>query len=85
MATILLFIFFLLGIYAYPYTVTPATAEEEPAALFKKHCSACHPNAAKIPRDTNIMKILRDPPPFMPRFDKEKLSDSDARKIEHYI
>jgi cytochrome c peroxidase len=78
---IVLFIFFLLGIYTHPYTVTPVAAEEEPVALFKKHCAACHPNAAKLNRATNIIEILRDPPLFMPRCQKERVSDSDATKM----
>jgi mono/diheme cytochrome c family protein len=53
--------------------------------LFKKHCSACHHDAVKLKSVKNITDIIRNPPDVMPRFDKNKVSDSGVKEIVEYI
>jgi mono/diheme cytochrome c family protein len=63
-----------------------ATAAHAPngAELYKKHCSACHPDATRLP-DERIVEIMRNPPSPMPTFDNGKVSDRDADAISAYI
>ncbi len=66
--------------------VSPAMAAQAPngAELYKKHCSACHPDATRL-SDSHIVEIMRNPPSPMPTFDKDKVSDRDADAIADYI
>ncbi len=54
------------------------------AELYKKHCSACHPDATRL-SDSRIVETMRNPPSPMPIFDKDKVSDRDAEAIADYI
>jgi mono/diheme cytochrome c family protein len=54
------------------------------AALHKKHCSACHPSAARM-SGARIVETMRNPPPAMPAFDNGKISDRDADALANYI
>ena len=54
-------------------------------ALFKKHCSMCHPHAAKLKSINDIVGKIRNPSPYMPRVSEHKISDSDAKRIADYI
>lgn len=54
-------------------------------ALFKEKCSSCHPNATRISRNKNILKTIRNPPPYMPVFDEDRIPDKDAKKIAEYV
>lgn len=62
-------------------------AEEQQTgeALFKAKCAACHPKAEKITGKRSIIRIMRNPPPYMPVFDDERIPEKDAREIEDYI
>jgi mono/diheme cytochrome c family protein len=53
--------------------------------LYKRHCSACHRDAAKLKAVKNIGEIIRDPPAVMPGFGKDKLSDRGVEEIANYI
>jgi mono/diheme cytochrome c family protein len=53
--------------------------------LFKRHCSACHRDAAKLKAVKNITDIIRNPPDVMPGFDKNKISDLGVKEIADYI
>ena len=53
-------------------------------AMYKKHCSVCHPSAARM-SGARIVEIMRYPPPAMPTFDNDKISDRDADAIANYI
>jgi mono/diheme cytochrome c family protein len=77
-STVFFFVFILIS--------SPGIAERASngAAMYKKHCSACHPNAAKM-SGVRIVEIMRYPPPAMPTFDNDKISDRDADVISHYI
>jgi hypothetical protein len=55
------------------------------AALFNKHCSACHHEAGKMRADANIVENMRNPLPAMPRFDRDKINDRDALAIADFI
>lgn len=57
-------------------------------ALFKKHCSSCHPKAdnfVNFHKLEDIIDTMRNPPGPMPEFDEEKISEHDALKIAAYI
>lgn len=53
--------------------------------LFKRHCSACHHDAAKLKTVKNITDIIRNPPDVMPAFEKNKISDLGVQEIADYI
>jgi mono/diheme cytochrome c family protein len=53
--------------------------------LYKRHCSACHLDAAKLKAVKNIVEIIRYPPAVMPDFDKDKISDRGVQEIADYI
>jgi mono/diheme cytochrome c family protein len=53
--------------------------------LFKKHCSACHRDAAKLKSTKNLVGKMRNPSAMMPKFDKDKISDREAEEIAGYI
>ncbi|HUK99428.1 MAG TPA: cytochrome c [Nitrospirota bacterium] len=53
--------------------------------LYKKHCSACHPKAARLKSRKNIVAKMRNPMSFMPAFDEKKISNENAKKIDDYI
>ncbi len=36
--------------------------------LYKKKCSACHPDAKKITAQKGIIELMGNPPPYMPAF-----------------
>jgi cytochrome c6 len=71
-------------------------------ALFKEHCSMCHPDGGnvmnakktlrKADRDAHnvktpadVVKLMRKPGSGMTAFDKNAISDADAKKIAEYI
>jgi mono/diheme cytochrome c family protein len=68
------------------FIISSSMAADAPngAALFRKHCSLCHPSAAMM-TGRRIVKLMRYPPPGMPTFNNDKLSDSDAAAIADYI
>ena len=66
-------------------TVGAAATQDAGEALFKKHCSACHPKASKLKSVTGMVNKMRNPPPYMPSFDEYKISDNEAQKIADYI
>lgn len=53
--------------------------------LYKRYCSACHRDAAKLKTVKNMVEIIRDPPAVMPKFDKDKISDRGVKEIADYI
>lgn len=54
-------------------------------ALYKKHCSACHPDAARLRSHKNIMILINNPPPGMPKFNEDRISENDMNAIVDYI
>jgi mono/diheme cytochrome c family protein len=73
-------------IFSVIFIASQGMAADSPngSALFKLHCSMCHPNAA-VMRDSLIVEIMRNPKKDMPKFDKNKISDKDAAAIADYI
>lgn len=55
------------------------------AELYRKHCSACHPDAGMLRETKDILRAMTSPPPFMPSFGEEKISQNNAKKIAEYI
>jgi len=53
--------------------------------LYKRHCSACHRDAAELKAVNNVGEIIRNPPGVMPNFDKDKISDRGVKEIADYI
>jgi mono/diheme cytochrome c family protein len=53
--------------------------------LFKKHCSGCHRDPARLKQVEDIASQMRNPPVSMPQFGKDKISDIDAGEIADYI
>ncbi len=81
-------VFFLLSLFLIPAAVS---LSGEPsfgpngAALYHKHCWACHRDPNKLKADANIIDIMRNPMPTMPKFDRDKINDPDARAIVDFI
>jgi len=67
--------------------VALCNADEQPngAALYQKHCVICHPDGSKLRSDISLLNGIRRPPPGMPPFEQEKLSDRDVRAIGEYL
>ena len=76
-------IFFILNTAASPAGVAICGPRGE--VLYKRHCSACHRDAAKLKSLKNIIEIIRNPPDVMPGFDKDKISDRGVKEIADYI
>ncbi len=54
--------------------------------LFKKHCSSCHRDPARLKHVKDIIAFgMRNPPAPMPQFGKDKISDIEAGEIADYI
>lgn len=67
------------------FTGTAApTAQESGETLYKRHCASCHP-VRSLKDSPDIIRSMRNPVAFMPRFDETKVSDADARMISDYI
>ncbi len=66
-------------------SAAPLSNKSRGAVLFAKHCTACHPDAARIKPNVNIVKFMRDPVPPMPSFRSDKISDEDAQSIAAFI
>lgn len=62
-----------------------APRESIGAALYKKSCSGCHPDAGKLKSENNIIELMRHPPAAMPAFGQDKISDQNAQSIAEYI
>jgi mono/diheme cytochrome c family protein len=62
-----------------------STNDSRGAVLYKKHCSGCHGDAAKIKLSVNIVKFMRDPVPPMPSFSVEKITENDAQLIADFV
>lgn len=54
-------------------------------ALYKKHCSACHPNASVFRSQRIIMRSVTNPPPGMPKFDEDRISKNSMKALVDYI
>lgn len=69
-----------------PKRTAPVSSDETNiAAIYKTHCSACHPDAGKIKTVANIVEMMRTPPPAMPTFSRDKINDNAARAVADYI
>ncbi len=79
---ILTFIFVCASIAVSEPSLSPRASGSE---LFNKHCAACHPNAALIKPEADIVAIMRNPVPPMPTFKSDKVSDDDAQSIAAFI
>lgn len=62
-----------------------AVAQTVGEMLFEKHCAGCHPNGKKLTMAGPLRDSLRKPPPRMPAFDEDTLTDDEARAIGEYI
>ncbi|MHB8845039.1 MAG: c-type cytochrome [Nitrospirota bacterium] len=62
-----------------------AAAQSDGAALYRKHCSTCHPQALTTGSTADLFGIVRTPPPGMPAYGEDKLSDLDVRAIGEYL
>ena len=62
-----------------------AAAPLDGAALYKKHCAVCHPDTSRLALDDPLAETLREPPPGMPAYGEDKLSELEARAIESYL
>ncbi len=81
------------------FKVTPATeaakAADEPAAVYKAKCAACHlPTAAKFydPAKTDeehVQVILKgkkgEKPPYMPGFGDKGMTEPEAKALADYM
>jgi len=82
---ILLLTFIALFVFISNNTTIIAATQDTGEALYKKHCSACHPRASKLKSVKGMIAIMRNPPPYMPGFGEDKISVGDAKKISDYI
>jgi mono/diheme cytochrome c family protein len=64
-----------------------AASKDTGEALFKKHCFVCHPHVSKLKRLSlkEILDTIKNPSPYMPIFDENKIPDDDAKRIADYI
>ena len=76
-----------LTLFAFISHDTTIMAETQDAgnALYKKHCSACHPRAYTLKSVKGMVDKMRNPPPYMPGFGEDKISVENAKKIADYI
>ncbi len=82
------FFAFILSLTVLGFSTVPAapvSSKSRGAELFERHCTACHPDAARIKADANIVAFMREPVPPMPAFRSEKISEADAQAIAAFI
>lgn len=66
--------------------IPPCSGEQKSGEdLFNRNCSTCHPKLNIFTGNRDVVRIMRNPPQYMPRFDTERISDKDAKMIEDYI
>lgn len=70
---------------AAPAKPVKAVAPPNGAKLYRKHCSACHPDPSRFRTTKDLVSLLRNPPSRMPIFSEGKLSDRDAAAIERFL
>jgi mono/diheme cytochrome c family protein len=68
---------------------------DDPAAIFKAKCAACHsPKAEKFydpaaPMDEQVQSILKgkkgEKPPYMPGFEAKGMTEEDAKALASYM
>ncbi len=65
----------------------PAFAAEQTdgAALYQKHCAACHPDGAKLKPINSLINALRTPPIGMPTFGEDRLDHQAVEMIGAYL
>lgn len=80
-AALIVAVFLLCGVVC-PRNVAAQTVGE---LLFEKHCAGCHPDRKKLIIAGPLRDSLRKPPPRMPAFDEDTLTDDEARAIGEYI
>ena len=62
-----------------------AASQKGGAALYRKHCSYCHPKASTLRMSKDLLGIVRMPPLGMPAFSEDKLSNADVQTLGEYI
>jgi mono/diheme cytochrome c family protein len=72
-----------------------AAAVDDPAAIYKAKCAACHtPTASKFydaakSDDTHVQVILKgkkgEKPPFMPAFSEKGMTEDDAKALAAFM
>jgi mono/diheme cytochrome c family protein len=85
----------LLVIFKTTPTSAAAVAADDPAAIYKTKCLACHgPAAAKFydpakPEDEQVHAILNgkkgEKPPFMPAFSDKGITEDGAKALVAYM
>jgi len=61
-----------------------AASQPDGAALHRKHCLACHPEGT-LKLSGDLLDSIRIPPPGMPAFSEEKLSDAGVAALGEYL
>ena len=72
-----------------------ASLADDPAAIFKAKCAACHsPKAEKFydqsrPDEEQVQAILKgkkgEKPPYMPAFETKGITEDDAKALAAYM
>ncbi len=62
-----------------------AASHRDGATLYRKHCALCHPETTRLRMADDLMETLRMPPPGMPAFSEEKLSDADVKALGEHV
>src|SRR5215203_1135771 len=78
-------------IFSGPPTTTAATSVDDPAAVYKAKCMACHlPKATKFydpakPDEEQLAAIMKgkkgEKPPYMPGFEEKGIKEEDAKAL----
>jgi mono/diheme cytochrome c family protein len=95
---ILIFSIFIFGIMISrnePVRAIAATAVDDPAAVYKAKCAACHtPKADKFydparPEEEQIQAVLKgkkgEKPPYMPGFESKGMTAEEAKALVTYM
>ena len=94
------FIVFAIAIFAvFAFKTEPtrvfASSVEDPAAIYKAKCAACHGKKAEKfydpaqPDDEQVQAILKGKkgakPPYMPGFESKGIKEDDAKALVEYM
>lgn len=87
--------FIVLAVFKTAPAKAAANALDDPAAIFKTKCAACHsPKAEKFydpaaPIDEQVQAIMKgkkgEKPPYMPGFEAKGMTEDDAKALAAYM